>query len=62
MICDMEATHKDRDKRLKHKGRVCQVPDFNAESNAASEGEDIAADLAVELLIEEQRISKRIGE
>jgi hypothetical protein len=68
-----EGSAKGEPKHLKHTDETTdtasrQAPSLKAISappeseDAAVEGEDLAASLAAELLIEEQRLSKRIGE
>jgi hypothetical protein len=73
MIYDMEAPNKKQSERLKHsykntepqnrQGRFARaIPGAARSEEALAEGEDMAAVLAAELLIEEQRLSKRVDE
>ena len=65
----MEVADKNHQKRLKHKVANCQHPEelhfsetSGAFDDAIAEGEDMAADLAVELLLEEQQLSRKRSE
>lgn len=62
----MEVADENHQKRLKHNAKNCQsaakhLPSetSSAVDDAIAEGEDLAAELAVELLLEEQRLSKK---
>lgn len=65
----MEAADRNQQKRFKHIAENCQSPaklgvseTSGDHDDAVTEGEDMAAQLAVELLMEEQRLSRKRAE
>jgi hypothetical protein len=69
MIYDMEATNKNDEKGFKHITEDCQcsakrhISETRGDlDDATAVGEDMAAQLAIELLMEEQRLSRKHSE